>query len=199
MSMFKLMKSLSLSLLLFFSMQALADDSEALKAKLSAMNAISADFSSVVVHKDKESKSSGTMALKRPDRFIMHTTAPDETVLYTVGEDIYYFDPFVNQLSIYKRSTSATSPFLLLTDSSQKLWSQYVITKTSDGFKAEPKVSRDIAAMNVVFKGDLVSSLSLEMKDGTVNTYTLSNVKNSAADSLFKVDIPADTEIDDER
>lgn len=199
MSLLNVIKSLSVSALLCFSLVAVADDSEALKSKLAAMNAISADFSSVVVHNGKESSSSGTMALKRPDRFIMHTTSPDETVLYTVGEDIYYFDPFVNQLSIFKRSTSSTSPFLLLTDSSKQLWNQYVITKTADGFKAEPKASRDIAAMNIAFKGDLVSSLSLVMKDGTVNTYTLSNVKNSAADSLFKVDIPSDTEIDDER
>ncbi len=199
MSLLNVIKSLSVSCLLCFSLSACADDSEALKSKLTSMNAISADFSSVVVHKGRQSSSSGTMALKRPDRFIMHTTSPDETILYTVGDDIYYFDPFVNQLSIFKRSTSSTSPFLLLTDNSKQLWNQYVITKTADGFKAEPKASRDIAAMNVVFKGDLVSSLSLVMKDGTVNTYTLSNVKNSAADSLFKVDIPSDTEIDDER
>ncbi len=199
MSLLNVIKSLSVSALLCFSLAAVADDSEALKSKLASMNAISADFSSVVVHNGKQSSSSGTMALKRPDRFIMHTTSPDETVLYTIGDDIYYFDPFVNQLSIFKRSTSSTSPFLLLTDNSKQLWNQYVITKTAEGFKAEPKASRDIAAMNVVFKNDQVSSLSLVMKDGTVNTYTLSNVKNSAADSLFKVDIPSDTEIDDER
>lgn len=183
-----------------FGTVAQADDSGILRQRLQSMQALSADFSSRVVRKDNSSQSSsGIMALKRPDKLLMHTLNPDEQILFTQGNDIYYFDPFVNQLSIYSRSTGSASPFLLLTDSSDLLWSQYEVVANGNSYTVKPLKSRDITAMTLSFKGQLVSELRLEMKDGSINTYTLSNVSTQVSDSLFKVDIPSDAEVDDER
>lgn len=187
-------------LLAVFCAGAHADDAAALRQRLEGMQALAADFTSTVVRKDGgKSVSQGMMALKRPDRLIMHTQSPDEQILYTCGKDLCYFDPFVNQLSIYSRSQGSNSPFMLLTDSSKELWSRYEIKAENGVYSVKPLKSRDIAVMKLSFKGDLVDALVLEMKDGSVNTYALSNVSSSVSDQVFDVAIPEDAEVDDER
>lgn len=178
----------------------LADDATQLRQKLSAMQALSADFSSEAVRSDGgKSESSGKLALKRPDKMILHTLSPDETVLYTKGDDIFYFDPFVNQLSIYKRSAGNTSPFLLLTDHSDALWKNYEVKGDNGNYTVISKQGGDIVSMDLQFDGDKIKTLILKMKDGTVNSYFLSNVASTASDADFSVQIPDDAEIDDER
>ncbi len=179
---------------------AFADDSADLRHKLHAVSAMSANFSAEVKNKDGTiAKSSGKMALKRPDRLLLHTLLPDETVLFTRGKDLCYYDPFVNQLSLFTASSANSSPFLLLTDDSIQLWSRYVVKKVAGGYKVSPKKARDIVAMILLFKDDVISSVSLEMKEGSVNTYTFTDVEFEVDDALFDVDIPDDAEIDDER
>jgi outer membrane lipoprotein carrier protein len=179
---------------------AVASDADDLRAKLSGLTAMSADFTVTVVKKDgSQNVSSGKLALKRPDRLILHTLDPDETVLWTRGEEICFFDPFVNQLSLYSKSQSADSPFLLLTSSDKKIWDRYEIKKTQNGFLLASKKPRDVVSLELTFDGSAVSSLKLAMKDGSVNTYALKAVRLEAPDSAFDVKIPEDAEVDDER
>ena len=74
-----------------------------------------------------------------------------------------------------------------------------VVKKVAGGYKVSPKKARDIVAMILLFKDDVISSVSLEMKEGSVNTYTFTDVEFEVDDALFDVDIPDDAEIDDER
>ncbi len=185
---------------LAFASEAFADDAAQLRQKLSSMQALSADFKSEAVRSDGgKSESSGKLALKRPDKMILHTLSPDETVLYTKGDDIFYYDPFVNQLSIYKRSVGNTSPFLLLTDHSEALWKNYEVKADDGNYTVISKQGGDIVSMDLKFEGKTIKALILNMKDGTVNSYSLSNVTSAAKDADFSVQIPDDAEIDDER
>ena len=61
------------------------------------------------------------------------------------------------------------------------------------------KQGGDIVSMDLKFEGKTIKALILNMKDGTVNSYSLSNVTSAAKDADFSVQIPDDAEIDDER
>lgn len=190
------------SLALSFSscVYAASNGTQELRQKLESYQAMSADFKSEVRSKSGSvSISSGKMAIKRPDSLLLHTLEPDETILFTKGQDLCYYDPFVNQLSLFKRSSSYSSPFLLLTDSSDKLWNEYSVAKVGEDYIVLPKNIRDITSMTLRFTDNVVSSITLGMKDGSVNTYSFVNVQMEADASMFAVEIPEDAEIDDER
>ena len=98
-------KAVMVAFLVSVSFQASADTKEELQSKLSTLNALSSTFSQTVTRKDGSlvSKSSGRLSLKKPDKFMLHTTSPDEQVLFTKGSSVYFYDPFVNQVSIFDK------------------------------------------------------------------------------------------------
>ncbi len=145
------------------------------------------------------STSEGTLAIKKPNSLMMHTLSPDEQVLFTKGNAVYFFDPFINQATIFDRKDLYTSPFLLLTSNSKDVWGQYNVTKNGQVYKLVPKKQSDINALSLQLNGSDISTISIYLKDGNVNTYKLSNIKYSADNDAFFYHIPEDAQIDDER
>ncbi len=172
-----------------------------LKAKLSGLEAFSAQFVQTLSSKDKGQgmSSSGLIALKRPQRFMLHTKEPDEQVLFTRDDAVYMYDPFVNQVSIFSLSELKNSPFLLLTSQDPQIWEQYEVTRKGESFTLTPKQRGEIQSLTVTFQGKVMTSLALLMRDGSLNRYALSAQKFEAEDSLFVYQIPADAEVDDGR
>lgn len=180
---------------------AFADDKADLKAKLSSFEAFSAKFSQEVTDsRGKEVMSSrGSMALQKPAKFMLHTQEPDEQVLFCKGDDIYFYDPFVNQVSIFSRDELGASPFILLSDMSDKVWERYSVAFENGIYVVTPQQQGDIVNLQLGFKGDEIAEISLLMKDGNLNTYKLNDCSLTADPQVFEYQIPADAEVDDER
>ncbi len=172
-----------------------------LRQELSALNSYSAEFAQVVVNREGREvlSAAGTLALSRPDNFMMHTLHPDETVLYTKDGDIYYYDPFVNQVSIFAKSQLESSPFVLLTSADAKVWERYEVSREGDSYALRPKTAQDILKIGLTFRSGLLSRLVLEMKDGSTNTYRFGNVQNRVGANAFRYQLPSDVQVDDER
>lgn len=194
-------KAVMFAFLVSASFQASADTKEELQSKLSTLNALSSTFSQTVTRKDGSlvSKSSGRLSLKKPDKFMLHTTSPDEQVLFTKGNTVYFYDPFVNQVSIFDKQELYSSPFMLLTTKSESVWGQYEVAKGGNSYVLKAKNPGQIVSIKLEFQGDLVSDLYVQLKDGNTNRYTLSQVKTQVSDSSFEYKIPEDAQIDDER
>ena len=194
-------KAVMVAFLVSVSFQASADTKEELQSKLSTLNALSSTFSQTVTRKDGSlvSKSSGRLSLKKPDKFILHTTSPDEQVLFTKGSTVYFYDPFVNQVSIFDKQELYSSPFMLLTTKSESVWGQYEVAKVGNSYVLKAKNPGQVVSIKLEFQGDLVSDLYVRLKDGNTNRYTLSQVKTQVSDSSFEYKIPEDAQIDDER
>ena len=194
-------KAVMVAFLVSVSFQASADTKEELQSKLSTLNALSSTFSQTVTRKDGSlvSKSSGRLSLKKPDKFMLHTTSPDEQVLFTKGSTVYFYDPFVNQVSIFDKQELYSSPFMLLTTKSESVWGQYEVAKVGNSYVLKAKNPGQVVSIKLEFQGDLVSDLYVKLKDGNTNRYTLSQVKTQVSDSSFEYKIPEDAQIDDER
>lgn len=197
----ELAKTLTIFSLVSVSLQASADTKDDLQARLATLNAIRSSFTQTVTRKDGSlvSQSSGILALKKPDKFILHTTSPDEQVLFTKGNTVYFFDPFVNQVSIFDKKELYSSPFMLLTSKSESVWGQYDVEKDGNSYVLKAKQLGQVVLIKLVLQGDMVSELFVQLKDGNTNHYSLSQVKTQVSDSSFEYKIPEDAQIDDER
>ena len=88
-----------------FTFESFASDKLDLQNKLKDFNALACDFNQTVLKPDgsKVSSSEGSLKVMRPSHLMMHTKTPDEQYLFTRGNEVYFFDPFVNQVSIFNR------------------------------------------------------------------------------------------------
>ena len=172
-------KAVIVAFLVSVSFQSSSDTKEELQSKLSTLNALSSTFSQTVTRKDGSlvSKSSGRLSLKKPDKFMLHTTSPDEQVLFTKGNTVYFYDPFVNQVSIFDKQELYSSPFMLLTSKSESVWGQYEVAKDGNSYVLKAKNHGQVVSIKLGFQGDLVSDLYVPLKDGNTNHCTLLKVK----------------------
>ncbi|MDO5351424.1 MAG: outer membrane lipoprotein chaperone LolA [Succinatimonas sp.] len=178
-----------------------ASPKDDLKARLQSFKSLSCDFYQEVVKADGSvvSTSNGKLLVSKPDRLMMHTQAPDEQYLFTRENSVYFYDPFVNQLSIFSVADLNTAPFLLLNSDDDKLWDQYEVKAQGQSFTLKPNASKEFKEIELNFKDETFESLVIFMKDGNKNTYKLSSQSNQVNLRDFEVFIPEDAEVDDER
>ena len=200
-------KIAALSMLLWsVSAVALADARSELQQKLAAFDRFSADFSQQVFDEQGEpmQSASGTMQLARPDRFRWHTVSPDESVIVSDGNNVWIYDPFVEQVSISPLEQAIqNTPFLLIAGGDGKRWQQYEVTRNGDAYVV---TSKD--------PGELISQFSLRFDNrnriqrftvlesgGQRSEFTLSKVNTQprSESSTFTFRPPAGVMIDDQR
>lgn len=174
-----------------------------LQSKVAGFTAFSASFVQKVTDKDGQPlfESSGTLALQRPAKFMMHTQQPDEQFLFTETDGVYYYDPVVSQVSIMPLSRLNDSPFaLLLQADNTKVWQQYSISSTDKNtFELTPLKVHDISSIKLVFDGSALAQVTAVMADGNVNVYELSAQRFAADSSAFECNIDPDAAVDDMR
>ena len=184
------------------------NSTELLQGYLANIHTYSAKFNQELTDRMGQVLSSGAghIYLQRPDRFMMHTTEPDEIALYTNGSDIYYYDEAVNQLTISSLSNlGSNNPLLLLTNSEDVSWSDYYITHDELRFTLVPTNQSEFNSITISFKQAndseslLIESLSIRMEDGNTNFYLFTDAKEQVSEKSFNYQLPEDVEIDDQR
>lgn len=202
--MLRLVMSAALAAVLCVGSQgAFASPASELRQKIASYQDLSAEFTQKVVSPESPGRvlatSSGKLYLKKPKSFLMHTVQPDDTKLFTRPDGIYFLDGFMGQLNIYSLDRINDQPFALLYSSDEGVWSRYGVKLEGGSYVLTPKKVETIKSVELKFSGDKISQITLNMTDGNVNTYTLSNVSQGVPDSVFDVKIPQGTEINDER
>ena len=127
--------------LLFMSFSVFASPKEELSSRLALNAGFSADFKQVVTSADGDvvMEGEGTVEIARPSLFRWETTFPDENLLVSDGQSLWYYSPFIEQVSIYwqEQATSQT-PFVLLTRNQESDWDNYNVAQSGNQFTLTP-------------------------------------------------------------
>jgi outer membrane lipoprotein carrier protein len=191
-----------LSVITIFSTSAYADARSQLQDIFKGYTSLKADFRSTVYSKKGEtiSTSTGVLSLKKPSSFMLHTKEPDEQVLFTKGKDVYFYDPLIEQVSIYNIDDLYTSPFMLITSQSESLWGRYKISLNNDTYVLIPNNPKDeLKRIELTFEKGILSGLGITFKNDNVNRYTFTSQSQQVQNSDLEYKIPSDVEINDER
>ena len=199
-----LLKMTALTVLLSASSLAFADAADELQNRLNQVTVLSADFSQTVtsVGGKNVQQGSGKLQIKRPNLFRMDTKSPQETQIIADGKTLWYYDPFVQQVTAqWVKDAVNNTPFVLLTSNDKSHWNQYSVTQNADTFVLKPKAKNsNIKQFDIrVDTNGVLKNFSTTEKDGQTNLYVLRNITNQTlADSLFQFSVPKGVELDDQ-
>lgn len=200
-----LLKMTALTALLSASSFAFADAADELQNRLNQVTVLSADFAQTVtsVGGKNVQQGSGKLQIKRPNLFRMDTKSPQETQIIADGKTLWYYDPFVQQVTAqWVKDAVNNTPFVLLTSNDKSHWNQYSVTQNADTFVLKPKAKNsNIKQFDIrVDTNGVLKNFSTTEKDGQTNLYVLRNITNQTlADSLFQFSVPKGVESDDQR
>ena len=200
----KLFSTLVLSFSLFSTANA-ATPKDELNKRLSMNDGFSADFSQQVISPEGETvmKGEGTVEIARPSLFRWSTTFPDENLLVSDGKTLWYYSPFIEQVSIYwQEQATEQTPFVLLTRNRASDWDNYQISQKGDQFTLIPTAvdsTQGQFQINIDAKG-VVKGFNVVEQDGQKGLFTFNNVKlGKPKADRFTFTIPDGVEVDDQR
>ncbi|CAH1540115.1 outer membrane lipoprotein carrier protein [Vibrio rotiferianus] len=200
----KLFSTLVLSFSLFSTANA-ATPKDELNKRLSMNDGFSADFSQQVISPEGETvmEGEGTVEIARPSLFRWSTTFPDENLLVSDGKTLWYYSPFIEQVSIYwQEQATEQTPFVLLTRNRASDWDNYQISQKGDQFTLIPTAvdsTQGQFQININAKG-VVKGFNVVEQDGQKGLFTFNNVKlGKPKADRFTFTIPDGVEVDDQR
>ncbi|HEC8328927.1 TPA: outer membrane lipoprotein chaperone LolA [Providencia rettgeri] len=202
------MKKMMLLGALAFSLhigQVLADASQDLQARLNKVNSFQASFSQKVTSAEGDlvQEGVGDLWLERPNLFNWNMTSPDESVLVSDGKNLWFYNPFVEQVTVTNLADATQdTPFLLITRNDPKDWKQYSIIQQGNTFDLKPKQTNGTLkkfSITVSPEGTIEKFSAIE-QDGQTSAYQLKQQKNGRVDaSKFKFTVPKGVTLDDQR
>lgn len=176
-----------------------------LQRRLGQVSQYSADFDQTVrSSKGKQIQSGkGKFFVKRPNLFRMDSQSPQENQIISDGANLWFYDPFVSQVTVNKTQDAVNNtPFVLLTSTDKSHWDQYDVSQNMDTFVLKPKSKKsNLKQFDVrIDQNGTLKGFSTIERDGQSNLYVLRNItgKELAAD-LFKFNVPKGVEVDDQR
>ena len=189
---------------------------EHLMAKLSKLAFFSAEFSQNILDAQGEilQQGSGTIAISKPNLVNWKTITPDETLIVSDGNTLWFYDPFIEQASAYSLAKSIhNTPILLLTSDEPQLWQQYTVIEQQGvvekglRFVVMPKdANSQIKKLTLTFtdteNNDVqLSEFSFQDATGQISQISLSkfNSKTKPAETLFNFSLPEGVRLEDKR
>lgn len=189
----------------FVVTSAFADVRSDLQARLDKVNTLEADFTQTVYAADgvKIQSGQGKLWLKRPSLFRWHMTEPDESILVSDGKTLWFYNPFVEQVTITRlKEVTEDTPFMLISRNNAADWGNYSIMQTGDKFELTPKPNKASLkpfTINVKKNGQIDSFVAKEL-DGQHSTYVLTKQSTASIDvAQFTFIPPKGVTIDDQR
>lgn len=174
--------------------------------KLNKINYLSGNFVQDVLDEEGNAlqQGRGTLAIAKPNQVRWHTQEPDETLIVSDGSTLWFFDPFIEQVSAHTLADAiANTPILLLTNNNKALWDNY------DVIQAEPNrfeiITKDpnsqVKSLTLVFDNKSLSALAIKDSTGQISHIRLLNVNDSQAPDAksFQFTVPEGVALDDQR
>ncbi|EJE8522397.1 outer membrane lipoprotein chaperone LolA [Vibrio parahaemolyticus] len=189
----------------FFSVANAASPKDELNKRLAMNEGFSADFSQQVISPEGETvmEGEGSVEIARPSLFRWSTTFPDENLLVSDGKTLWYYSPFIEQVSIYwQEQATEQTPFVLLTRNRGSDWDNYKISQKGNEFTLIPTAvdsTQGQFQINIDAKG-VVKGFNVIEQDGQKGLFTFSNVKlGKPKADRFTFTVPKGVEVDDQR
>lgn len=182
-----------------------ADSVGDLQGRLNKVSSFHADFTQKVTDGSGATvqEGAGELWVKRPNLFNWHMTAPDESVLVSDGKTLWFYNPFVEQVSAnWLKDVTSNTPFMLIARNQASDWQQYNIKQNGDDFILTPKDNNGNLkqfTLNVGRDGTIHSFSAVEQDDQR-SSYTLKTQNTTAIDaSKFSFTPPKGVTVDDQR
>lgn len=194
-----------LAALLLISCSAFAAPKDELSQRLQQTDGFSADFAQQVVSPDGDiiMEGEGNVEIARPSLFRWTTTFPDENVLVSDGKTLWYYSPFIEQVSIYwQEQATEQTPFVLLTRSRESDWDNYHVEQQGNLFTLTPTAvdSNQGEFKLEIDKTGAVQGFSVVEQDGQKSQFTFNNIDLSKpSENRFTFAVPEGVEVDDQR
>jgi len=196
-------------MVLGWSTQLSADDNTAyheLRNKLATIDTLTADFEQQVFDERGELQETlnGELTLKRPHFLRWETSYPDHSIMVADGEAVWYYNAFVEQLSIFDQAQNLEqNPMLVLLSDDEEAWQRFNVSyEDSFWHVRERDATYAQVSLAVAFDGeDTLKTLRIDDGQGQVSVFDLSAVTLNTAidDTLFSVEVEEHIEIDDQR
>ena len=176
-----------------------------LQNRLNKVSVLSADFAQTVMSANGSNvqQGNGKLRIKRPNLFRMDTKSPQETQIIADVKTLWFYDPFVEQVTAnWVKDAVNNTPFVLLTSNDKSHWAQYTVEQKDDRFVLKPKAKNsNIKQFDIrIDQNGVLKGFSTIEKDGQSNQYILRNITNQNLDvNLFKFTVPNGIELDDQR
>ncbi|MFC0180187.1 outer membrane lipoprotein chaperone LolA [Thorsellia kenyensis] len=201
---FSVLKTLFL-LSVFGTLSVYADASKTLKSRLDEVSAFQASFTQQVRDADNAliQEAEGDVWVRRPNLFRWHTLVPDESILVSDGKTLWFYNPFVEQVTATNLNDATTNtPFKLIASNRDSDWSQYNIKQKGNNFSLTPKSSdNNIKSFDInVTSAGIIESFNVIEQDGQKIEYQLKKQNSlKIEDSYFTFELPDGVEFDDQR
>ncbi len=197
------MKKLLLTLS-FATFSAFANPQVELTERLSKLSGFTANFTQKVTSPEGKliNEGKGELAMRRPNLFKWETKTPEETYLISDGITLWYFSPFIDQVTaMWLENATEQTPFVLLTRNNANDWKQYKVEQKNDLFTLSPKKVTNMSQFEVnVGKDGKIKYFSVIEQDGQKSDFQLTDLSAKLPPlSLFKFTPPQGAEIDDQR
>lgn len=182
-----------------------ADAAGDLKGRLDKVNTFHASFSQKVTDGSGSAvqEGQGDLWVKRPNLFNWHMTEPDESILISDGKTLWFYNPFVEQVSAnWLKDVTSNTPFMLIARNQAGDWSQYNIKQSGDDFVLTPKKGAGNLKQFTINVGrdGTINSFSAVEQDGQRSSYALKSQPTTQVDaSKFTFTPPAGVTVDDQR
>jgi len=201
----KVLISLLIAAPVFLSSAVWATPQQELSTRLGKVNSFSADFTQKVISPEGDLlvEGEGDVAIQRPNLFRWNTVMPDEILLISDGKTLWYYSPFIEQVTaMWLMDATEQTPFVLLTRNSTADWAKYNVAQTADTFTLTPKDRTSSMGKFVVTvaKSGEVRGFSVVEQDGQRSNFSFSKFSGKAQpNDLFKFTPPKGIELDDQR
>ncbi len=183
--------------------------SEALKHKLQQVKQFSGEFTQQVIDDEGNiiQTANGTLKVSQPNLVNWHTLSPEETLIVSDGDNLWLYDPFVEQATVYTIDASvANTPILLLTSVDDSIWQQYHVQQSNErGYLITPKDDNSrVQSLELTFKDQTsyqIEQFTMIDSSGQASIIKLSNViyHQPIDKKNFHFEPPTGVEIDDQR
>lgn len=187
------------------SASVLASPSGDLQGRLNKVNSFHASFTQTVSAADGTAvqQGEGELWVKRPNLFNWQMTSPDESVLVSDGKTLWFYNPFVEQVTAtWLDQAASNTPFMLITRNDASDWAQYNVTQKGDTFDLTPKnAQNNLKTFSIsVMPNGTINGFSAVEQDGQRSVYTLKRQQNDAVDAAkFRFTPPVGVTLDDQR
>ena len=189
------------------SAQSAAVGLERLEAFLDEVRSLTASFKQELWTEGEQllQTDTGTLPLKRPNRFRWTYDAPAELVIVADGAKLWIYDKELAEVTVtpFDDSVGASPAVLLSGDRNVREDFDVVRSYTLDELdwiELEPKTASDFSSISIGFSGNEPRRLELVDGLGQITRVALDNlaVNPEIADDVFHLDVPAGVDVNGE-
>jgi len=186
------------------SAQSAGDGIARLEAFLDGVRSLTADFKQEIWTEDQrlQQTDTGSLSLKRPNRFRWTYQGPAELVIVADGTQLWIYDKELEEVTVtpFDDTVGASPAVLLSGDRNVREDFEVVQSYTRDALdwiKLEPKKASDFASISIGFNG--TEPRRLELVDGLGQTTRVELdhlvVNPEIADEVFHLDVPPGVDV----